>query len=101
MEAAQVNANLIKGKPSADESISKVTHEHKPANSFQNPSQPWKKPCYRWGKQGHTPSDCTIRNSQCHQCGKIEHIARLTTTLRLRLKLSSAVTPLWMITFLK
>jgi len=75
MEAAQVNANLMKGKPSEAENISKVTHEYKPSNSFQNPAQPWKKPCYRCGKQGHAPSDCTFRNSPCHQCGKIGHIA--------------------------
>ena len=39
------------------------------------PTHKNKKPCYRCGKQDHSPSDCNYQDSACQKCSQeIQHI---------------------------
>ena len=33
-------------------------------------------PCYRCGKEGHSPSACHFKDATCHNCNKKGHIAK-------------------------
>ena len=41
------------------------------------PTRKNKKPCYRCGKQDHSPSDCKYRDFVCRKCSKKGHLAKV------------------------
>ena len=42
---------------------------------FSSGSQQQQQPCYRCGRQNHTPKDCKFAEATCYACGKQGHIA--------------------------
>ena len=65
IEAAEKKSEQFK-KAEPVEAINKLTHCSKPIQ-----------PCYRCGKQGHSPSTCHFKEELCRKCGKKGHIARV------------------------
>ena len=64
IETADKKSQQFKKAESVE--VNKFTHNSKPSQ-----------PCYRCGKQGHSPSACYFKEAICHNCGKKGHIAKV------------------------
>ena len=67
VEAADKNAKELQSTESAQ--LGKVEQT--------NPLHKSKKPCYRCGKNDHTPNDCKYRDFVCRNCSKKGHLAKV------------------------
>ena len=84
MEAAHQNTQLMKGRPEG--TISRVSHDQESTgNSSKQEQSKRKKLCYRCGKAGHAPSDCTFKDSNCRTCGRKGHIAKVCHSKKVNL----------------
>ena len=68
---------IAKGIEAADKKSQQFKKaESVEVNKFTRNSKP-PQPCYRCGKQGHSPSACYLKEAICRNCGKKGHIAKV------------------------
>ena len=71
MEAAESNAQQLKGPDSDSASIHRLATRRRPPVSGSQE----KKSCYRCGRKNHHHSVCPFKDAKCHFCGKLGHLA--------------------------
>ena len=71
MEAAEMNAQQLKGPDSDSASIHRLATRRRPPVSGSQE----KKSCYRCGRKNHHHSVCPFKDAKCHFCGKLGHLA--------------------------
>ena len=85
MEAAHNNAQAMKSAPPvsqvvpADHANAHVVQPSQAVPQGATPTQDTNmvRVCYRCGSNAHGGNDCTHRNTTCHKCGKVGHLARV------------------------